>query len=594
MPTRSADSRSSSDAWASSGVRRRLAWALALATVPSVSAAQVAPSPAPSGRPVVACAGQLIDDIIIYSDAPTVASLQRFPRLAAIARALHATTRPELIRRFLLLDRQDQCIELRRAESERILRAQPFIADAEVFVVASDGGGVDLEVRTSDEAAIVFGGGVRAASPHVISLLAGNANVAGQGLYASVLWRDGRGFRDALGIRLIDHQFVGRPWIFAVDGERASLGGSWRVEAAHPYLTDLQRFAWRVRTARSNGYVELRQPDGLRPNVALQRGFFDVGGILRVGNPGRLNLFGMSLTGLEERPGTRLVLPESGVVRDIGPLPEPSTPRRIVRANALVGYRNISFVRLEGLDALAAAQDVPIGFQVGTLVGRSLPVPGEREDEDVFVAGDVYAGATSGISTSRLQLQAEGRRPIGSTGWDGVIATGRLTHYLRVSSSQRNQTVLEFSGAYHQRTPFQLHLGVPDGGVRGYEESYFAGGQRLVARTEERFTLGNPFGLADAGFAVFGDAGRQWAGDVPFGVTTPLKASVGVSLLAAVPRRSARVWRADLAIPLNRGANASWTLTFTNADRTPFVFRSARDIADVREITVPSSIFAWP
>jgi hypothetical protein len=94
--------------------------------------------------------------------------------------------------------------------------------------------------------------------------------------------------------------------------------------------------------------------------------------------------------------------------------------------------------------------------------------------------------------------------------------------------------------------------------------------------------------------AVFGDAGRQWAGDVPFGVTTPVKASIGVSLLAAVPRRSTRVWRADLAIPLSTGANASWTLTFTNADRTAFVFRSARDIAEVREITVPSSIFAWP
>ena len=591
---RNAGSRSSSDAWASSGVPRRLAWALALASIPSLAAAQASPSPAPSGRPIVACAGQPIDDIIIYADAPTVAGLQRFPRLAAIARAMHATTRPELIRRFLLLDRRDPCSELRRAESERILRAQPFIADAEVFVVASDDGGVDLEVRTSDEAAIVFGGGVRASAPHVIALLAGNANVAGQGLYSSILWRDGLGFRDAFGIRLIDHQFAGRPWIFAVDAERASLGGAWRVEVAHPYLTDLQRFAWRIRTARSNGYVELRQPDGLRPSVALQRGFFDVGGILRTGPPGRLDLFGVSLTGLEERPGTRLVLPESGVVRDVGPLTAPSPPRRIVRANALAGYRDISFVRLEGLDALAAAQDVPIGFQVGTLIGRSLPIPGEREDDDVFLAGDVYLGATSGSSTSRLQLQAEGRRPIGSSGWDGVIATGRLTHYLRVSPRQRNQTVLEFSGAYHQRTPFQLLLGVPEGGVRGYEESFLAGGQRLVARTEQRYTLGNPFGLADAGVAVFADAGRQWAGDVPFGVTTPLKASIGVSLLAAVPRKSTRVWRADLAIPLSAGANASWTLSFTNADRTAFVFRNARDIAEVREITVPSSIFAWP
>jgi hypothetical protein len=96
------------------------------------------------------------------------------------------------------------------------------------------------------------------------------------------------------------------------------------------------------------------------------------------------------------------------------------------------------------------------------------------------------------------------------------------------------------------------------------------------------------------GVATFADVGRQWAGDVPFGTTTGVKASVGVSLLAAIPPRSARVWRADLAFPLSTGANARWTVTFTNADRTAFVFRNARDVAEGREITVPSSIFAWP
>ncbi len=574
---------------------RRLAWALALVASGTVEVeAQGAPSPAPSGRPIAACAGQTINDIIIYADAPTVANLARYPRLAAIARALHATTRTELIRRFLLLDRGDPCNELRRAESERILRAQPFIADADAFVVLNEGGGVDIEVRTSDEAAIVLGGTVRAASPHVSYALFGNANVAGQGVYASLSWRDGAGFRDGIGMRLIDHQFVGRPWIFAIEGERASLGASWRVEAAHPFLTDLQRVAWRVRTGRANGYVELRQPDGVRPTVALQRGFFDVGGILRVGNPGRLNLFGFSFTGLEEHPGDRLAIPDSGVIRDVGPVPTPFAGHRIVRANALIGVRDITFARMEGLDALTATQDVPIGFQVGTLFGRSIPAPGEREDEDVFVAGDLYVGATSGISTSRLQLQGEGRRPIGSRIWDGVIATGRLTHYLQFTPRHQNQTALEFSGAYRQRTPLQLLLGVPEGGVRGYENSDHAGGERLVARTEERYVLGNALGLADAGVAVFGDLGKQWAGDVPFGVTTALKASLGVSLLAAVPPKSARVWRADLSFPLSGGANARWTLTFTNTDRTAFVFRNARDVAEGREVTVPSSIFAWP
>jgi hypothetical protein len=427
----------------------------------------------------------------------------------------------------------------------------------------------------------------------VTSVLFGNANLAGEGVYASLGWRSGEGFRDGVSGRLIDYQFTGRPWTMLVEGERASLGGAWRIETAHPFLTDLQRVAWRLRTGSSDGYVELRQPDGFRAGVALKRGYVDVGGIVRVGLPGRLLLYGASLTGIDEQPGNRLVVAESGLVRDVGAVPGTYGPRRTVRANLLAGARNITFVRLDGLDALTASQDVPIGLQVGTLIGRSLPVGGTLE-EDVFVAGDLYAGATNGISTARLQLQAEGRRPLGRGAWDGVLATGRLTHSLRVTPRHRNQVSLEGSAGFKQRIPFQLLLGVPDGGVRGYEQSPYAGGQRLVLRTEQRYTRGNVLGTADAGVALFADVGKQWAGDVPFGVTAPVKASIGVSVLAATPPRSARVWRADLAFPLTSGADARWTLSFTNADRTAFVFRNPRDVVQAREITAPSSIFAWP
>jgi hypothetical protein len=175
-----------------------------------------------------------------------------------------------------------------------------------------------------------------------------------------------------------------------------------------------------------------------------------------------------------------------------------------------------------------------------------------------------------------------------------VLTTGRLTHQIMITPSQLDMFALEWAGGYQQRTPFQLLLGVPEGGVRGYENANLPGGQRLVARVEHRYTYGPFMRLADIGFAGFADAGRQWAGDVPFGVTTPVKSSIGFSILAAVPRHSARMWRADFAVPLNKGAGAGFTLRFTNTDRTAFVFRDARDVAKGRELTMPSSIFAWP
>jgi hypothetical protein len=559
----------------------------------SLAAQQPGAPLAPSGRRVVPCVGQPIDQIVIYAEAPSVASLRRVPVVARIARAMHATTQLAIIERFLLFKAGDRCSELRRAESERILRAQPFIAEAEVFTVLNDDGTVDAEVRTSDEASIVLGGSVRARAPNVSSLLLGNANLAGQGIYASGAWRSGDGFRDGFAGRLIDNQFLGQTIVAGIEGERARFGGSWRAQARRPFFTDLQRVAWRARSGMERGLVELRRPDGARPGVELKRRFFDVGGIARIGAPGRLALLGVSLSGDDEEPGMRLLLADSGKLRDLGPVPRDYRPHRIARGNLLLGARELHFERRVGLDALTAAQDVPLGVQFGTQIGRSIEALGSRE-EDFFLAGDLYIGLSSERTVTRLHIQGEGRRESGSEVWDGVLTTGRLTHQRRMNASHTAQAVLEWAGGYEQRTPFQLLLGVPESGVRGYERSTVAGGQRLVARLEHRYTYGMVRRIADAGVAVFADAGRQWAGDVPFGVTTPVKTSIGISLLAAVPPHSARLWRADLAFPLNRGARSSFNLRFTNADRTAFVFRDARDVAAGRELTVPSSIFAWP
>jgi hypothetical protein len=552
----------------------------------------VRPLLAPSGRPTADCIGQRIDDIVVYSEAPSVANLQRVPVLARLARKFHATTKTELITNFLLLREGDACVELRRAESARILRAQPFIADAEVYVIPNDRGGVDLEVHTSDEVSIVIGGGVRAKSPQLSFLLLGSQNLAGQGVFMSGAWRAGDGLRDAFTFRGIDNQFLGRAWVLAVSGERAILGGSWRVEGTQPFLTDLQRVAWRALSGTETRYFELRQPNGDTPTLPSERKYFDIGGIVRVGPPGSLGLFGASITGEDESTGERLLLPGDGKIVDVGPSPRLYPTHHISRANLLWGVRRINFARLQGLDALTSVQDVPLGFQLGMQVGRSVEFLGARE-ADIFAASDLYVGAHAGMATVRIQARAEGRREAGAP-WDGVLTTGRVTHYLKFSDVHLNQAIVEWSAGYRQRTPFQLLIGVPEGGVRGYEESTLAGGQRVVGRLEERYVLGTVFKAADAGIAFFTDAGKQWAGDVPFGVNSGIRTSVGFSVLATVPAKSARLWRADFAFPLNGGAGRAFTIKITNVDRTKFSFKEARDVEVGRELTVPSSIFAWP
>ena len=549
---------------------------------------------APSGRQTVACSGQRIDDIVVYSAAPSVANLERVPWLARIARSFHTTTRPDVVRGFMLLDVGDGCVELRRAESERILRAQPFLADADIYVVPDTSGGVDLEVRTSDEASIVFGGSVRAKTPQVSGLLLGNANLGGRGVFLDGGWHYGDGFRGDFTGRLVDYQLLGQPMVGMLEVDRASRGGTWRSEVLHPFYTDLQRVAWHVLGGSVDQYIEVRRPDDLRPSVFLNRDYGDVGGLVRIGAPGRLTLLGASLTGEDEFSGDRLTTGDTGIVRDVGPVPGGQyVAHRVIRANLLYGVRDVHFERHDGLDALTGPQDVPIGFQIGGLVGHTVRALGSRDD-DTFISADGYAGGSSGIGVLRVQARGEARRISGSGVWDGILTSARATHSLQYSSTHVNQVRLEWSAVFRQRTPFQLLSGVPEAGVRGFEKSDWAGGQRLVAHIEERYLVGKPYNLADAGVAVFADAGRMWAGDVPFGRTSPVLGSLGISLLVAAPPRSGRTFRADLAFPIGPGANARWTLTFTNLDRSRFVFREPVDVTENREPTVPTSIFSWP
>ncbi|HKO15952.1 MAG TPA: hypothetical protein VJU87_06915 [Gemmatimonadaceae bacterium] len=557
-----------------------------------------APHPPALSRVPIACAGQRIDSISIHSSAPSVALVRRVPFIAELARSFHRTTRPEVIRRFLLLAEGERCSEARRAESERILRAQPFLADAAVVTYPDDEGGVVLDVRTIDETSIVLGGAARSSSPFITGARFGSSNVDGEGIYLAGDWRHDRVFRDGYGGQYNDYQFAGRPYILSFGAHRNPLGGNWGLEAAHPFLTDFQRIAWRARTGSSDDMAEFEPVPDLIHGVRVRREYFDVGGIVRIGPPGRLSLFGASVSGDRDRPASipELITPD-GLEEDTSSvLRDRYEEHRIARVNALWGVRDIQFVRVQGFDALTATQDLPVGFQLGTLFGRSLSVLGSHDD-DIFMSADLYVGASWPDAALRIQLQGEGRRSNDQNLWDGILTSGRAAQYVKIAPDKTLIISSEWSGGWRMRIPFGLTLGEFPGGLRGYAGSRAPGGQRLIGRIEQRWIVGRPFQLGDLGIAAFTDAGRLWAGDVPFGRSTPVRSSVGMSILAAVPARSARLWRLDIAVPLSRDPTqrvARVELRISSEDRTAFFWRQPADVDNARERTVPTSIFNWP
>jgi len=547
------------------------------------------------------CAGQRISDVVILAQPPYRNSL--LGRVAAVEKIVtkaHSTTKPEIVQRFLLLRPGDRCDELRRAESERILRAQPYLVDARVTPYDDGRGGVLLEVETRDEFSVIVDMAARTRSPFVTDFRFGEANLAGAGLYASAEWRDGGvGYRDGYSARVTDYQFLRHPYQLTLLGARKSVGDEWAADLTHPFYTDLQRIAWRVSGGKNADYLELLRPMADKNAMFFHRGFASIGGVARIGAPGRLSLFGASLS--TERAFTEdrvSILSDSGEVADDGP-PLGFAPashyraQHVVRLNSLWGIRNVRFLAASGFDALTGRQDVRSGFQLGSVVGRGLGSLGSRDD-DLFTSVDMYVGMGTSRAFIAAEVQGEGRSDYDTNRWDGIVVTGRGAGYLVPDGRWRTLASVEFGGAWRPRVPVQLALGAYDGGVRGYVGSDAAGAQRVVVRLEERAVVGSPFRVGDIGVAAFVDAGRTFAGDAPYGTTTPVRAAVGASLLGAFPPRSRRLWRLDLAMPVTRAEGSKFEVILSNRDLTRMFWREPREVQRAREQAVPPTVFNWP
>ena len=546
-----------------------------------------------SGLPV-ACKGERISRIEIDANPPfRITGTNIWQRVGRWAAKEHVTTKEAVIRRYLAMQLGDRCTEVRRAESERILRAQPFIADATVLAYDDGQGGVSLTVTTVDEVSLLVGVGIGGGSG-VHSLLLGEDNLLGGALHAETGWKKAT-HRDIYAARVVDYQFLGRPYQLRLEGGRRELGSDWATELAHPFLTDLQRVSWRTTAGNTNGYFYFRRPDALPAAIRLERSYSDIGGVVRIGPPlGRLALVGGSISFEDESPATSpIIVTDTALVADTSQaLINRYTKHQTARLNALWGIRNIDFVRVSGFDALEGTQDLRTGVQLATLLGKGARFLRGNE-RDWFGSSELYLGTATPISFAALDVAGEGRRDEDGN-WDGMLAHGRGALYLKPINRHTMITDLEWSAGWRQRIPFQLTFADRDGGLRGFRSADVGGARRMVGHFEDRYLIGRRKQIATIAVAGFFEAGKIWAGDSPFGVNTPVYASAGVSLLAASPPQSRRTFRADLAFPVRGPRGHGWEVRLTTTDLTRAFRVEPRDIANNRERSVPPSVFSWP
>ena len=548
--------------------------------------------PTDTSRLPVSCDGKMISEILVIRQPPTILSKVKpaWIRPAVAVAIQHRNTKADATTPFLQVQQGEECLDFRLAESARVLRAQPYLADAEVHAFPDDSGGVLVEVTTVDEVPLVLN--VGASHGEISRLTYGNSNIMGDGLYAAMEWRQGFAYRNGYGARFANYHAFHGANAATVVVERFPLSSNYAATLAHPFYTQFQRMGWYGGVRRSFDYVSFIRPHDLTLSLGTTRTQWDLGGVFRVGG-GRGHFFAGPLVSQQRitTDQTARIITDSGFVMNPDSLLDGRYPTQDeTRLSAVVGMRFLKYLKAYGFDALVGPQDMGKGIQLAALVGRGVGAG----DHGLMASADLYMGVGSETSFLAVRTQWETQRRPDLGYWGDVVGSGRLAWYYKPSEGATWISSLEMSGGWRERNPFQLTLGDREGGLRGYHGARIAGARRLVLRLERRWVLGGITRFDNIGIAAFGDAGKMWAGNVPYGVNSETKASLGLSLLAAVPKQSRRLMRIDFAMPVVRTPRTSFQVRAGITAPLPGLWREPRDVARARSLALSSDVFTWP
>jgi len=466
----------------------------------------------------------------------------------------HIKTKPEIVERELLFAVGDTLDPLKLDESERILRAYPFINEAEITVPPLGPGEVEVNARTSDNYSLapglIFesGGGT---SEYGLLLIEKNLfglgkEVAGQYVLernstrnsteSSYLlqYKDPRLFRSHFALNsFLSHE---------------TLGDEVSLSVARPFYSvrtrlaggaDLDWFEGHLRLWRNEFPVAELPVHSLVSRAWMARAW---------GDPfRRIKLSGNVTYADIKYPDPPLV--------SAGWLPRDTlrTARRSLEPTLALG-REVTreFRKMQDLDDYGVVEDVEIGWNAGVSAGFGFP--SRPTDAAYGVAGasgqwsDVR-GAHVTVVRGEAFLRVCDDIGAGRRTWSNLRTSAFLHHYYQGLPRQTLALNVGWRGGWRMDPPYQLVLG-GDVGLRGYHSNRFEGTRRVLINAEDRiFTPWRILTYA-FGFVAFADAGYVWTQERPVR-PQDLRADVGFGLRIYNTRAAtARVSRLDIAFNL--------------------------------------------
>ncbi len=459
----------------------------------------------------------------------------------------HIHTRPSAIRESVLFRSGGPVRVSSILESERILRAKPFLYDARVIPRRLCGDRLDIDVVARE---------VWTLTPDADFSRSGGDNSYGYGMTDTNLFGAGRTLsvfftkdadRQGEGIYYRNPNVSGSRVELETLFENNDDGSRHVVDVGRPFYSLDARWALRVRA---------EEVDEEQALYSLGDKFAQFGQDLR-----QMRLSGGISNGEHEghtwrwRAGFNYEDHTFSALS--GHVPPNPLPADRKLAYPWVGFSSIEdqFDTTVNVDRIDRTEDLDLGRQYNVLLGWS----------DSAFGGD---------DASRLVLQADYRDGIRRQDKHLIFYGGRLAGRWNFELNRSEEVWATAYAIYrqHQTGRFSLAatiigqavhnlptdeqlLGGGDTGLRGYPSRYQWGNRSYLVSVEERYFPDIYLArIVRVGFATFVDAGRTWFSDGPDGDGYGLLADAGFGLRFESTRtRQDRVLHIDLAFPLVDG-----------------------------------------
>lgn len=472
------------------------------------------------------------------------------------ANAVHIQTRESVVRKFLLFREGDPYDATRLEETERNLRALPFLKAASVLPRPAHDGVVDVDVMTQDawttQPGISYGkkGGVT-----TYSFSFEEKDLLGTGRSAQVLY--GKDVdRISRFVEYKDPYFFGPYWNADFLYSANSDGTEEAVRVGRPFFSFVSPWA-----------ADFLLTHLLQDDKVYENG--EESGRFRQSHREFHVRYGRALTASDARArrltaGFELLKDEfeHAPNRPADPLPDNRNFRYL-----FLRYEDVSndFIKLNYVNRDARFEDFNLGRSFTATVAISPAAFGlDRTTEFLAVQGDDGWRLSP---SSFLQARVAFHTRLDDGVQNAVLSAG--LGYVRKFNTPLLQTLvshLQFDEGWNLDRETQFFA---DGanGLRGYRLHSFEGNKRLVWNLEHRlFTGREVLQLASFGAAVFFDTGTATPSGRPLKLSE-FKSDVGVGLRIAISRASTNsILRVDAAYPLNadpRGRKG-WLISFSS------------------------------